>query len=190
LILFSGAMLTGADSSQAPEVLSVCDALKVIERLNGKIVTIQGVVGWSQRHGVQAMAQFGLDPYTQSCPGVSRRKRTWPPVLQFASPEDLEQDEAPSKFLARPPTLDDLARALRQREEATGKDTAIATITGEIRTRSNIRIQHRGDDIIGNGYGQAGASPALFIVQTVVNLIDPETRKPLALSTPNPHLAK
>jgi len=186
LVVFSfGTMAWGA-SSPEPEILSVCGALKEIERLNGKMVTIRGLVGWGLRHGVRVMAQDGLDPYSQSCPGVDRRKRTWPPALDIRSPGDLERQDAPASFRAEPPTLNDLANALRQRKEATGRDVAIVTITGEVRTRSNIKIQHRGDDIIGNGFGQTGALPAMLIVKTVVRLEDPETQKPLPVPTYHP----
>jgi hypothetical protein len=190
LVVFScGTMVLGA-SSPEPEVLSVCTALKEIEHLNGKIVTIRGVVGWVGHHGVKAMSQDRLDPYTQSCPGVDRRKRTWPPALDIRSPEDLERQDAPAKFQEQHPTLNDLANALRERDEATGRGVAIATITGEIRTRSDIKIQRRGDDIIGNGYGEAGALPGMLIVKTVIILEDPETRKSLPVPTSNPSPAK
>ena len=182
-------MVCGA-SSPEPEVLSVCAALKEIERLNGKIVTVRGVVAWVGHHGVKAMSQDGLDPYTQNCSGIGRRKRTWPPALDIRSPGDLERQDTPAKFHEQPPTLDDLATTLREREEATGREAAIATITGEIRTRSDIKIQRRGDDIIGNGYGQAGALPGMLIVKTVIFLEDPETRKPLPVRTSNSSLAK
>ena len=57
LVIFScGTMVWGA-SWPEPEVLSVCAGLKEIERLNGKIVTIHGVVAWVGRHGVKAMSQ-------------------------------------------------------------------------------------------------------------------------------------
>ena len=189
-VVFScGTMVWGA-SSPDPEVLSVCAALKDIARLNGKIVTIRGVVGWVGHHGVKAISQDGLDPYTQSCPGVDRRKRTWPPALDIRSPGDLERQDAPAKFQEQPPTLNDLANTLRERVEATGRDVAIATITGEVRTRGDIKIQRRGEDIIGNGYGQAGAMPGMLIVKTVVSLEDPETRKSLAVPTSKPTPAK
>lgn len=189
-VILSSATLAWGAAPPEPEVLSVCEALKAVERLNGKIIAIQGVVGWVGHHGVQAIVQPGLDPYTQSCPGIARQKRTWPPMLFITAPEYLEQHDVPAKFQARPPTLRDLADTLRQREKATGKDVAIATIIGEIRTREDIRVRHRGDDIIGNGYGQVGASPAMLIVQTVTSLIDPDTRKPLQISTRNLHLEK
>ncbi len=190
LVVFScGTMAWGASSAE-PEVLSVCTALKQIERLNGKIVTIRGVVGWVGHHGVRAMSQDGLDPYTQSCRGVDRRKRTWPPALDIRAPEDLEGQDAPAKFQEQPPTLNDLANTLREREEATGRDVAIATITGEVRTRSDIKIRRRGDDIIGNGYGQGGALPGMLIVKTVVSLEDSETRKSVPVPTSNPTPAK
>ena len=72
---------------------------------------------------------------------------------------------------------------LREREQTTGRDVAIATITGEIKTRSNIRIQRRGDDIIGNGYGQAGACPGVLVVKTVIAAEDPETHTPMKIRT-------
>ncbi len=68
LVIFScGTMVWGA-SWPEPEVLSVCAGLKEIERLNGKIVTIHGVVAWVGRHGVKAMSQDGLDPTRKNVP--------------------------------------------------------------------------------------------------------------------------
>lgn len=164
-------------------ILSVCEALKRIEQLNGHMVTIRGVVGWAGHHGLHARAQDGLDPYVQSCPGIQRRKRSWPPALHITSPETLESHDGTVTFQEQAPRLQDLANMLQEREQTMGKDVAIATITGEIKTRRNIRIQRRGDDIIGNGYGQAGACPAVLVVKTVIAAEDPETHTSMKIRT-------
>lgn len=177
---FSGSVVL-AQSSHPPQVVSVCDVLKSIEQLNGKTVTLRAVVGWIGHHGVQAISQDGLDPYVHSCPGIQRNKRSWPPALAITSPSKLEPDERAVVFREQAPSLSDLAVALRERERITGKDVAIATITGEIRTRAGLKIRHHGDDIFGNGYGQTGALPGLLIVKTIVAVEDPETHVPLRI---------
>jgi hypothetical protein len=167
--------------AQEPVVLSVCAALKNIERLNGKLITIKGVVGWDLRHGMNAISQAGVDPYTEPCPGIQRRKRTWPPALDIRSPQEVETQDRVPALKEKAPTLDDLGYTLRQRKRATGKDVALATLTGEVRTRKDIKIHRRGEDIIGNGYGQVGALPAILIVKTVISVEDPETHDSVAI---------
>jgi len=171
----------GSSATHPAEALSVCEALKRIEQLNGQMVTIRGVVAWIGRHGVSAIAQYGLDPYVQPCPGIHRRKRSWPPALHITSPQALESLEGTVAFQEQAPRLRDLANMLREREQATGKDAVIATIAGEIKTRKNIRIRRRGDDIIGNGYGQVGACPGVLVVKTVIAAEDPETHTPIKI---------
>jgi hypothetical protein len=181
LLAFSCATKLWAAASPEPEVLSVCAALKNIERLTGKLITIKGVVAWDRHHGMNAISQAGIDLYTEPCPGIERRKRTWPPALEIRSPQEVEHQDPAVAFKEEPPTLEDLASTVRKREEAIGKDVAVATITGEVRTRKGIKIQRRGDDIIGNGYGQAGALPAMLIVKTVISVEDAETHEHFAI---------
>jgi hypothetical protein len=156
-------------------VLSVCDVLKNIETLNGQMITVRALIGWNQRHGITALAQENLDPYVQRCPGIGKPKKSWPPILQLESPKTLGAEDGAVTFTEKAPGLADIIATIREHERRTGKNVLIVTITGEIKTRSNMEIRRRGDDIVGNGYGQAGACPGLMVLETVLTAADPET---------------
>ena len=183
LLIFGSVPLLASGS--APEgdgrAYSVCEVLKNIEKLNGQVVTVRAVFGWTLRHG-GGLAQEGLDPYVQPCPGIDRSKRKWPPALHIASPDSIGGPDGPVSFREQAPGYSDLIKTVQDHERKTGRDVVIATITGEIRTRKHVQIQRHGDDIVGNGYGQAGACPAVLIVKTIVAAEDPETHRPLSLS--------
>jgi hypothetical protein len=167
---------------KGPIVLSVCDVLRDIETLNGRTVTVRGTIAWTQRHGISEFVQEGLaDPYAQRCPGMQGRKRSWPPALHVSSPRNLDRDETSVTFQEQHPDLSDLAATLRDHQQRLGREVFVATITGEVRTRENVRIKRRGDDIIGNGYGQGGSCPGLLIFKTIVGVEDLETHKSLPI---------
>ncbi|MGC4055145.1 MAG: hypothetical protein QM757_40420 [Paludibaculum sp.] len=169
-----------AEPPDQPRVLSVCEVLKNVERLNNRMVTIRGVVGWGFRHGLHNIGQEGLDSAELICPAAQGRKRLWIPALQLTSPQNLEAHEGAVSFREKSPTLSDLAGLLRGESIRFGKSEAIVTMTGELKTRKGIRIERHGDDIIGNGFGQAGALSALLVVRTVVAVEDVQTHAPLS----------
>jgi hypothetical protein len=153
--------------------------LKNIEELNGQVVTVRAVFGWTQRHG-GGLAQEGLDPYVQRCPSIGRRKRVWPPALHVTTPDALDIRDGPVSMREETPGYRDLVRTMQDHERTTGKDVLVATITGEVRTRKHLVIERRGDDIIG---GQVGACPAVLIVKMIVAAEDAETHAAIPISS-------
>lgn len=183
LVIACGLSLANDPAPQTRgRVLSVCDVLKNIEKLNGQVVTVRAIFGWTQRHG-GGLAQEGLDPYVQRCPSIDRRKKTWPPALHVTSPDALDIRDGPVSMLEEIPGYRELVRTMQDHERATGKDVLVATITGEVRTRKHLVIERRGDDIIGNGYGQVGACPAVLIVKMIVATEDAETHAAIPISS-------
>lgn len=175
-----------AEPQDQPRVLSVCDALRSVERLSTRMVTIRGFVGWSRPHGLQVIGQEGMGSAELVCPGAQGHKRSWIPAMQLTTPEDLEADEGSVSFREKAPTLSDLGSVLCEEFIRTGTSGAIVILTGELKTRKGIRIERRGDDIIGNGFGQGGAFSALLVVRTVVAVEDVRTHAPRSLERKGP----
>lgn len=148
------------------------------------MVTVRGVFGWDSRHGFGgALTEYGLDPYTARCPGMRWNQRSWPPVIKLESVEYRDLADTPANFREESPRYRDLVATRAAYERKTGTDVVVATLVGEIRTRTRLVIRRSGDDIIGNGYGQAGACPALLIVKTVIQAEDPRSHTPLSIET-------
>src|SRR5579872_1507197 len=163
-------------------ILSVCDVLRDLPALVGTLITVRGAFGWDFQHGFGgSLAEFGLDPYKSHCSHAPRSETSWPPWIKVESVDYRDPEERPVNFGEASPRYREVVDIIIAYGKRNRSEEFAVTFTGEIRSRSSLVIERSGDDIVGNGYGQAGAWPALLIVKTVVGAEDLRRRTKVTL---------
>ena len=146
--------------------LSVCEALRDLKHLNGRMVAVRGAFHYSHRHGGWLLDQhLKGDP----CANMSRKSRIWWSAIWLGALRDPNLEGGPVHFEEEPPTYSDLIQRLDKAERNKENQTFTVTLIGEIRTKKNLTIvpapSDRGD-VMGNGYGEGGAYAAMLVVKT------------------------
>src|SRR6266566_8872100 len=153
-------LLTALLPGQQSSPISVCELLRDSDRYSDRIVTIRAYVHGGARHGYYLTDNAD----EKQCSQMPNSKIEWPPTvaLRWGTPgavrgsDSFERDEEASTAFYE---------AVREIESQ--RRTPFATITGQIRTRRDIKILHRTkedlgtkeDVYVGNGYGQFGMHP-------------------------------
>jgi len=155
-------------SDDAARPMSVCQALRDVKRLNGRLVAVRGLFHFTRRHGGWILDTSARG---EPCPNMPRQARIWQSAIWLESVEESNLNDSPVWFSEESPKYADI---ISESEQLTGKPVDIAvTFIGEIRTRKGLRIvpapSDRGDTM-GNGYGVGGAFPAVLVVKTYRDL--------------------
>jgi hypothetical protein len=151
--------------------LTVCEALRNLKHLNGKMVSVRGAFHFTHRHGGWLLDQrLNGDP----CANMSRKSRIWWSALWLGSVGDPKLEGGPVDFEEERPTYSDLIQRIDDLEQKTKNQTFTVTLIGEIRTKKDLTIvpapSGRGD-VMGNGYGVGGAYAAMLIVKTARDIV-------------------
>jgi hypothetical protein len=160
----------GRDKGSDPtaKVLSVCEALRDVGKLNRKMVAIRGWFTFTHRHGgyLTDQKQEG-----RPCKNVPRYARNWLSAIRLDSTSNPNLDDGPVTFSAESPTYSDLIDRFKNSNRDVGYDPKVlVTLMGEIRTKNRLRIVSSTDgDTVGNGYGDAGAFAAVLVVKTCLD---------------------
>lgn len=153
--------VTPSQTTQQPQVLSVCELFSNIQAYRGKMISVRGVY------------YFGLRDS-----GCSNHLETqgwvWPTALWVTDSSDRSGvDEQPVEFStdsASRRELDETEARLLKEIKAKRK-RLVVTITGLLRTREKyVRVDtHYGR--IGNGYGHLNAFPAELVIKRVDKIV-------------------
>jgi hypothetical protein len=176
LTVFPGSAL--AQRPQSPtgpdipmQTLSVCEALRDLKHLNGKLVAVRGAFQFTHRHGGWLLDQsLNGNP----CANMSRKSRIWWSAIWLGSAGDPNSEGGLVHFKEEMPTYSDLIQRIDDLEQKTKNQTFTVTLIGEIRTKKDLTIvpapSGRGD-VMGNGYGVGGAYAAMLIVKTARDIV-------------------
>ncbi|HPT27314.1 MAG TPA: hypothetical protein PLZ95_12905 [Bryobacteraceae bacterium] len=167
---------SGQDKGSTPQtkVLTVCEALKDVRKLNREMVAVQGWFSFTHRHGgyLTDQRQEG-----RPCDNLSGKARNWLSAIRLDSTDNPNLDDGPVAFRAEPPTYGDLIDRFKDADGNVDYDRRVlVTLLGEIRTKKRLKILNLHDsETGGNGYGSAGAFAAVLVVKSCLN---PEAHPP------------
>jgi len=165
------AMLTSVTFGQVKpntpmKPLTVCEALRDLKKLNGKMIAIHGVFHFTQRHGGWILDQSASGG---PCPNMPRKARIWWSGIWLVSVGDVNIDGGSVSFTEERPLYHDLVKEYDHHDKGSERNMLV-TLIGEIRTKKNLLIVRAPDDrgdTMGKGYGVGGAFPAMLVVKTV-----------------------
>ena len=148
--------------------ISICQALREVKKLNGRLVAIRGLFHFTRRHGGWILDSTARG---EPCPNMPKHARIWQSSIWLESVKEANLRDGPVRFREDSPDYADLISE-SDRIAAEQVDIAV-TLIGEIRTPKDLRIvpapSGRGDTM-GNGYGVGGAFPAALVVKTYRDL--------------------
>jgi hypothetical protein len=148
----------------AANPMSVCQVLRDVKRLNGRLVAIRGLFHFTRRHGGWILDATARG---EPCPNMPKHARIWMSAIWLESVEEAKLNDGPVRFTERSPKYTD---AIRESERVVAENVDLtATFIGEIRTPRNLKIvpaPYGRGDTMGNGYGVGGAFPAVLVVKT------------------------
>ena len=158
-------LLTALLPGQQSSPISVCELLRDSDKYGGKIVTIRAYIHGGARHGYY----LAENADEKQCSEMPNSKREWPPTvaLRWLTPGAVPGSDA---FEREEKVFAAFYDAIR--EIGNQRRTPLATITGQIRTRRDIKIFHelKENIYVGNGYGQFGMHPVQLIIQAVLDI--------------------
>jgi hypothetical protein len=100
---------------------------------------------------------------------MPRKAKLWWSGIKVDSPLNPSLEGGPANFEMNPPTYNDLVK-IGEDQNLKGEGAPIlVTLVGEIRTRKNlviVRAPYWKGNVMGNGYGESGAFPAMLVVKT------------------------
>jgi hypothetical protein len=109
------------------ETLSVCEALRNLKHLNGRMVAVRGAFHYSHRHGGWLLDQhLKGDP----CANMSRKSRIWWSAIWLGALRDPNLEGGPVHFEEEPPTYSDLIQRLDKAERNKENQTFTVTLIG------------------------------------------------------------
>jgi hypothetical protein len=161
--------------------LTVCEALRNLKTMNGKIVAVRGTFHFTHQHGGWILdTEKNVGP----CSKMPRKARIWWSAIWLNSANNPSLDDGPVNFKEEPPTYGDLIKISDDLNTGHVDHGLVVTLVGEIRTKKNlviVRAPSGRGDTMGNGYGVGGAFAAVLIVKTARDV------KPSDAKTPDPN---
>src|SRR5437016_4740230 len=174
------AVLPGSALAQRPQsttvpdtpmqALSVCEALRNLKDLNGRMVAVRGAFHFTHRHGGWLL---DVSSKGDPCANMSRKSRIWWSAIWLDSVGNPNLEGGPVHFKEEPPTYSDLIQRIDNPEQKAENRNFTVTVIGEIRTKKNLTIipaPYGRGDVMGNGYCVGGAYAAMLIVKTAIDI--------------------
>jgi len=157
-------------SRAADRPITVCEALTNINEHRDKIVAVRAVLLGGYH------SEFLKDSESdEPCDGVKKKGYVGPPAIaitQYTESSDVEG--GPVTFESKTEEIKSALAEARKRVKADPSLAIVATFTGQLRARKDVRILRNPEGwYYGSGYGQNGQYPALLVLMTVrdVNVV-------------------
>jgi hypothetical protein len=153
--------------------LTVCQVLSQLDQYRGKIIALRVLVVAGSFHG-----SILVDHEIKGeCPLIAETGKHWRSAIapRYPNPEWIPPD-GPLKFAPDyaeiENLLDKLQEVLKKAEETQNHNFGyMATVTGEVRSRQDLKIfKHSDGWYAGNGYGEGGQYPAEIIIKSIADL--------------------